>query len=68
MHISPLPSHLTPADWAAGQPHVALRLETLAQGNGYTGPAAAQDAAWVQSLFGRLVEHWEAGTRGPVDY
>jgi hypothetical protein len=46
---------------------VRFRLETWVAGNGYTGPAAAADDAFVERIRRAIDENWRKGTRGLVD-
>ena len=50
----------TPNSWfKANQRRVATRLECFSRGNGYVGPMAAIDEAYMRELLSRLHEAWE---------
>jgi len=49
------------------RPDFRFQYETLIAGNGYTGPAAAQDDEWVDRLLKALVRDWREGLRGYSD-
>jgi len=47
---------------------LAFRLETWAAGNGYVGPAAAADKAWVDRVYRVLVSNWPAPSSTYIDF
>jgi hypothetical protein len=56
-------------EFVAAHPDMQLRLETFQAGNGYVGPEAAGDDAWIAELFGWLTRTWsEAKGRQLVVY
>jgi len=49
------------------QPGRQFCYESYAAGNGYVGPIAAADTAYVAKLLDRLVRHWRDRRTGLVD-
>lgn len=69
VHLTSLPSHLTPASWAAeNKDRIRFRFETFLQGDGFIGTDAANDVNWISRLFSSLVRLWEAGATGYRDH
>lgn len=68
VHIDPVPEDLTPVGFAERKKSVIkFRLETFERGNGYVGPAAAQDDIWLDRLFTALQEFWTKHAEGYQD-
>lgn len=63
VRIDVLPSGITPAGWEGSFPTTQLRYETFVRGNGYVGPKAASDPAYVERLYNSLITEWS--NRGP---
>jgi hypothetical protein len=51
-----VPQGLNPVGFEKSQPSMKVRYETFQIGNGYVGPKAAQDDAFMQRLFSSLME------------
>ncbi|MFP5234753.1 MAG: hypothetical protein ACLGSD_02535 [Acidobacteriota bacterium] len=68
VHIDLLPRRLNPAGFSAeNRSRIKFRLETCDRGNGYVGPSAATDSAWVDQLYGALLRLWEEDYEGYCD-
>lgn len=66
--LDTVPESLTPAGHAeslAGR--MQFRLETMAAGNDYVGPKAAEDKAWIDCVYAALLTNYERGVRRYVD-
>jgi hypothetical protein len=61
VRVTPLPNGMYPADFG-NRPDLRLRHETFVAGNGYVGPAAADDTSYVAELLADLVSGWRDGT------
>jgi hypothetical protein len=68
VHADPLPAHLSPAGFERQhEREFKFRCETFHRGNGYVGPTAAKDNAWVAKLFAELKHMWENDFKGYSD-
>lgn len=67
VHITPLPDHMLPGDFAASNPDIKFRYETFHSGGDYTGPNAAADDIFIGDLFKALVRDWKEGLVGYSD-
>lgn len=63
VRVTPLPKGMYGADFGE-RPDLRLRHETFVVGNGYVGPAAADDTSYVKELLADLVRGWRDG----IDY
>ena len=59
VHIDPIPNNLTPVGFEETKPNIKIRWETSVAGNGYVGPEAASDDAYMERIFKSLVKEWE---------
>lgn len=67
VHLEVIPSHLTAASYERSLGgKLKFRIEEFGAGEGYTGPAGANDREWMDRLFAALVDSWAANTRGLV--
>jgi hypothetical protein len=57
--IDPIPPNGTPISFDESKPELKIRYETSERGNGYVGPAAAEDLAYMQRLLSLLTEKWQ---------
>jgi len=63
-----IPEDLTPIGYAESlRGRIQFRLETLQAGNGYVGPAAAKDSAWIDRVYAALLTNYEHGVTGYID-
>lgn len=46
---------------------IKFRLETFDAGNGYVGPAAANDTRYIRKLYDGIVNAWQQGRIGYID-
>jgi hypothetical protein len=68
VHLEAL-AELTPAAWGErNEADIRLQYESFQRGNGYVGPKAAKDDAWVSRLFQSLSQQWKSGASGFIDY
>jgi hypothetical protein len=59
VHLDIVPAHLAAADYEASLGRkLKFRFEEWEAGEGYTGPAGANDADWMNRLFVSLIEKW----------
>lgn len=58
VHITTLRNGQSPVTLERSKPTMKLRYPTLCAGCGYTGPAAADDADWLQELLQSLLGRW----------
>ena len=65
VHIDPVEDPLSHA--RRNEDQMRFRLESFVRGNGYVGPKAAKDNAWVDRLFNGLVNLWEDRAVGYQD-
>ena len=67
--ISRLEDHETPAQWAARmRSQIRFRYESYAPGNGYVGPEVASDQSYVNNLLRNILNDWDEGKVGRVDF
>ncbi len=59
VHVSLIPTGLTPIGFEKGTLSMALRYETFCRGNGYVGVNAAADNEHINSLFLSLIKEWQ---------
>lgn len=57
--VSPIPNHLSAADFEASQPNMLMRYELWQQGNGYVGENAAEDIKYILRMLESLVKEWK---------
>lgn len=67
VHLSCIPTGLSPAGFERSQQSMKVRYETFQVGNGYVGQAAAADLSFMGRIFSSLQEHWPSAATG-VDY
>jgi len=69
VYLVPLDDSTTPSQYATHlKQDMRFRFETFERGNDYVGEAASQDEEHVDSLFDHLLESWQKGKTGYVDY
>jgi hypothetical protein len=67
--VDVIPRELTPVGYVESlDGRVQFRLETLQAGNGYVGPSAAENQAWIGQVYAALVTNYENGSRGYIDW
>lgn len=65
VHLDPLPWGTSPGRYAQDLgPRLRFRDESYGAGNGYVGPNAADDTAYVKRLMNRLLYEWTEGSSG----
>lgn len=58
VHLSVIPDELTPIGFELAMSSMQVRFETLGEGLGYVGEAAASDEQYMSDTFRRLVRAW----------
>lgn len=69
VYVSQVPEHLSPVGFIGtlGK-QVKFRYETLVRGNGYVGPKAAADQAYLERELEYLKRDWAENSTGFIDF
>jgi hypothetical protein len=69
VHVSMIPEGQSAVGFESEHTEMQLRLETFTVGNDNVGPKAANDANWMNHLFGLLTREWaKAKGKREVEY